>query len=76
MYQIGCKIACTYDLARRIMHPVLGLVEHKSSCSLFSFFTICMTCTSVWKDAKVTDLLVLFRFLLLSLALASKGEVP
>lgn len=74
VYQIGYKRSCTYDLAKRIMHLALRLVQHNSSCSLFSFVSIFMTCTAGWKDAKVTNLLVLFRFLLMPLALASKGE--
>ena len=58
------------------MDLILRLVEHNRSRCLFCFFTVHMTSIAVWADAKVTNLLVLSRFVMISLALASKGEVP
>lgn len=58
------------------MDPILHLVEQNKSCCLFCFFTVYMTCIAVWADAKVTNLLLLSRLVMISLALASKGEVP
>lgn len=50
---------------RRIMDPILHLIEC-SSFAWFVFFTVHMICIAVWAVAKVPNLLVLSRFVMIS----------